>query len=66
MVAAWVGAQLDDPTRAMHALGIITVGGEVLRHFLTGHPVDAATIGAGMGCFAVGGVIDHYQQKKPS
>jgi len=61
---AWVGLQLDDPTRTMHALGIATVGGEVLRHFLSGHAVDPSTIAAGVGCFTVGGVIDHYQGKK--
>ena len=26
---AWAGLQLDDPTRVMHALGIITIGGEI-------------------------------------
>jgi hypothetical protein len=60
----WVGAQLDDPTRVMHATGVATIVSEVVRHLVTGHPTDPATIAAGMGCFAVGGVIDHYQAKK--
>ncbi len=63
---AWIAAQLADPTNAMHALGFLIVGIEVTTHWFTGKPVDAGTIAAGMGCFAVGGVMDHYQGVKPA
>jgi len=44
-------------------MGIGILGVEVVKHWLTGHPVDTGTIAAGVGCFTVGGVIDHFQAK---
>ena len=60
---AWLGAQLADPTNVLHGMGIGILGVEVVKHWLTGHPVDTGTIAAGVGCFTVGGVIDHFQAK---
>jgi hypothetical protein len=59
----WITAQLADPTNLLHGLGAAILAGEVLRHWITGHPVDLGTIGAGTGCFTIGGVIDHFQDK---
>jgi hypothetical protein len=59
----WVKAQLNDPTSALHLMGIIIISGEVYHHWVSGKPVDPGTIGAGVGCFAIGGTMDHFQGK---
>lgn len=59
----FVKAQLADPTSVLHLMGILTISGEVVRHWATGKPVDPGTIAAGVGCFAIGGTIDHFQDK---
>ena len=63
MLMGWIKAQLADPTSVLHALGIIIIAGEVLRHWVTKVPVDFGAIGAGTGCFAIGGTMDHFQEK---
>lgn len=59
----WAKQQLTDPTSVLHFMGIVTIGGEVARHWITGHPVDLGTIGSGTGCFTIGGTIDYFQSK---
>lgn len=59
----WIRAQLQDPTNTLHAIGICTLAGEVVKHWLSGQPVDPGTIAAGMGSVTIGGVMDHYQAK---
>ena len=62
---AWIAAHLSDPTNLLHGLGAITIAGEVATHWITGKPVDLGTIGAGTGCFGIGGTMDYFQKKAP-
>jgi len=62
MWVTWIRVQLADPTSLLHALGLVTLAGEVGKHWVTGVPVDAGTIAAGIACFSVGGVIDHFRE----
>lgn len=59
----WAKNQLTDPTSVLHCIGIVTLAGEVANHWISGRPVDAGTIAAGMGSVSIGGVMDHFQAK---
>lgn len=44
---SWVKANLADPSSILHAVGICLIVGEVVRHWISGHPVDVGVVGAG-------------------
>lgn len=62
-LVAFIKAQLTDPSSGLHLLGFVIIAGEVIQHWVTHKPVDPGTIGAGVGCFAIGGTIDRFQDK---
>jgi hypothetical protein len=62
---SWVKAQLADPSSLLHAIGILVIVGEVMRHWITGHAVDVGAVGAGTSLIFGGVVSDRLGPTPP-
>jgi hypothetical protein len=60
----WIKAQLADPSSLLHAVGVLLIVGEVVRHWIDAKPVDIGAIGAGTS-LVFGGVASDRLGQRP-
>lgn len=63
-IRSWIAAQLTDPTKVLHAVGIFGIASELIRHLITQKPVDMNAVYASFGAIA-GGIVQDRVNTPP-